>query len=170
MNSHKLGPCTLGICMTAVSLAGCGGAGTPVPAARGGASGVRIELLHGGAFSAKYSGRFHVNYCGLVCQDFVFNGTGKASFLFASNESGNARVLPVRHTFNGSAILISSKMPANNIQFRISGALHSACPGPISWKVIGGYGKFAHATGSGSIAFTCNVYNYVDRWSGTIHF
>ncbi|HET9343878.1 MAG TPA: hypothetical protein VFO25_13295 [Candidatus Eremiobacteraceae bacterium] len=40
------------------------------------------------------------------------------------------------------------------------------------FTVISGTGKFVNATGSGTVAFTCNSSNgtYTDHWSGTITF
>jgi hypothetical protein len=48
-----------------------------------------------------------------------------------------------------------------------------ACGGSNTYVVTGGTGRFAHATGSGTITTTCpgpSGHTYTDAWSGTLYY
>ena len=128
----------------------------------------------GGPFSARYAGTETGGNLCLLNDPFKFSGTGSATFLHATSESGS---MVWSHGFNcdlvGSATLTSSNRPHNSVTVRLEYQL----PGcersfkGIPFTVTGGTGRFANATGNGTIRFACQSNGtYTDQWSGTITF
>lgn len=183
MKSLHIGHYALSFCAMAALLAGCGGSQEPI-----GASGVnamnpgplRIEPLGGSAFSGGYSGSFSFTTChGLKSKAvFRFSGTGLASFLGPSREHGILRSHQYFRPYDctpwkGKVILTSSKDPSNAISMSLTerGPTPNPCQS-YPYNVTGGTGKFANATGSGTVALTCHGFRgqYSDQWSGTLNF
>ena len=175
--------CTLSICAAIAMLGGCNNAATvPTPGsdvATGGAADLHRhkneERMGGGAFNGGYSGTAKSRSCVFHGYDgqFKFTGAGAVSFLGQSEESGNLRWNGPRATCSGWAghvVLRSSKYPRVRIKMQVSGRAYSSCPTTLSYTVTGGTGRFYHATGSGTVAFTCSGSAYSDQWSGTISF
>ena len=126
----------------------------------------------GGSFQAGYAGAETGGYSCLLSHPFKFSGTGSAAFLHASSESGSM-VWGHGYTcdMQGSATLTSTNHPRNSVTVRLEYEL----PGcersfrGIPFTVIGGTGRFANATGSGTIQLSCHSNGtYTDKWSGTI--
>jgi hypothetical protein len=70
---------------------------------------------------------------------------------------------------NGTATLTSSVNPANSITVSLAPEYHSWCS-TGSYRVTGGTGSFAGATGSGTVTFACSMFpsTYTDQWKGTL--
>jgi len=161
--------------LSAVALASCGGSQTPtatqLPTVTNAAT-ARIEPAHGGAFTANYSGTYEYGPCGTDCEESDFGGHGRASFLGKSTE-GVTLTLYAGHDVTGPATLTSTRIPSNSVSFQLTGGQTLPCPGvggTLSWTVTGGTGKFAQATGSGTMTFKCVPSGYSDEWSGTLSF
>ncbi len=105
--------------------------------------------------------------------NFDMSGTGEASFLGASTEWGSLVsyvYVPGAYncgTWQGQVILTSRKHPKDYLAMQVLDG--TPCKKPFSYSVVGGYGKFQGATGSGTVLFTCKK-NYSDRWAGTIDY
>ena len=135
----------------------------------------------GGAFSASYSGNYHLTKCNLQRHkkgSFTFTGSGSGAFIHSSTENGlmsGSSSAPCIYT--GTAALTSTLHPRNSITVVL--ALHyfllnDPCTSKgqqVTFRVLGGTGRFANATGNGTVAFSCNSNGtYTDHWSGTITF
>lgn len=156
------------VLIACIVLAGCAGSvrGVAPPSS---SSNVRVAPAHGGAFSGAYSGQSTYRRCGKRFGEFVFSGSGSASFLGRSVESGTIDdyIYSTCSTWQGQVFLQSSKHPDNSLSIAVYDG--TPCKKPFKYSVVAGYGKFAGATGSGSVLFTCTK-NYTDRWSGTLNF
>ena len=128
----------------------------------------------GGAFSASYAGTETGGNSCLLSQHFKFSGTGSATFLHASSESGEM-VWGRGFTCDllGRATLTSTTHPHNTVTVELEYNLPGceASMHPMTFRVIGGTGRFANAKGSGSVRFSCHTGGtYSDKWSGTLTF
>jgi hypothetical protein len=118
-------------------------------------------------FDAAYSGQFACKpdgSMGHIGVWAVFHGRGKASLLHGSQEQ---IVYPNCGSY-GTFMLWRSPYKAS-----IHGYLVGAECSMDTYTVTGGTGKFAKATGIGTVTFTClgrNYSAYTDRWSGKIGF
>jgi len=129
----------------------------------------------GGAFSGAYAGY----YVGGSCNTrFGFTGSGSASFIHASTESGSmGPSLGMSCLFNGSVTIKNNFRPSNSITI-VLGQSGLPCSSRtrilgIPFTVASGTGRFINATGSGKVRFTCGSgisRTYTDQWSGTITF
>lgn len=137
----------------------------------------------GGAFSAGYAGSDTLLACHVPDGQgsFKFSGTGTGTFIHTSNEQGSMSGNVFEGCgWTGSATLSSASHPRNSIIVNLSlarpglGGFNTPCNThgkKITFSVSGGTGRFALATGSGTVMFTCNSNgSYTDRWSGTITF
>jgi hypothetical protein len=130
----------------------------------------------GGSFSASYSGTYSLSFiCGQNPQGyFKVSGTGSASFLHRSTEAGSMYVKDRCGYWLGTGTLTSSHNPRNTITVWLRSVAigsESPCYNPrgVQFSVTGGTGKFAHATGSGTVRFVCNNNGtYTDHWTGTV--
>jgi hypothetical protein len=163
-------------------LVGCSGGPSSTPSAPSSAAGLRQLGLGvparaaGGPFSAAYSGRYTLVGCGPNFPGtFKLSGTGTASFLHRSQESallyGNFCA-----GWSGGATLTSFKHSNNSISASVHwGGFHRGipCGANDTWEftVTGGTGKFAAATGSGTVTITCKSSGtYTDTWTGTLQY
>ncbi len=68
----------------------------------------------------------------------------------------------------------SKEDPANSITMALESESAACVRGPatMTFTIKGGTGKFAQATGSGTVVFRCFGFRgtYTDTWSGTIKF
>jgi hypothetical protein len=137
---------------------------------------------NGGAFSGAYSGGYSLTLCVSGYRghegSFTFKGSGNASFLHGSTESGVMKRGKINQNlcvgWGGTATLSSSRNPQNQIVMDIfshSATIDSPCGHVFYYSVTGGSGKFANASGSGTVSFTCSgSTSYTDRWSGTLNY
>lgn len=175
----------LSICVAAVLLSGCGGplgarsaADALIPGAVG------AVAAHGGVFSANYSGTVKI---AVVNNDhhykFTFDGTGVASFLGPSRETGTLyENCTLGCDGKGVLTLRSSKHQKAAIFMNVewSGPVTYAgmCLPNAQYTVNRGKRRFYGATGDGVVTFTCSggsfggsgSYTYSDQWSGTLDF
>lgn len=134
----------------------------------------------GGAFSASYAGSDGFNTCPTMngSSFFNFSGSGSGSFIHSSTETGSMTVSG-NCIWNGTAVLKNSAHARNTITMNLAfssdnGVFGDPCHPKgqkhVQFSVLSGTGKFAHATGSGTVAFACHNGKYTDKWSGTITF
>ena len=137
----------------------------------------------GGQFSPAYAGSYSFTKCLGTQQpgSFSFQGTGSGQFIFKSSETGSMQAVDQggQCKWTGKATLANTLRPKNSITFRLTGARilgtylppcgsNSKAP---SYTVTGGTGKFAHASGSGIVKFTCKSDGtYTDQWVGMLQF
>lgn len=153
----------------AILLAGCGGSQVTGLSPSQQFVNSATSPLSGGAFSASYSGQYSVHDCGFGCNRWEFRGSGPAKFLGHSRERMRwFFILDARRRANG-ATLTSYHSKTDGIKVTIN--LTNQCASN-SYVVTGGTGRFAHATGSGTISTTCNVseMTYSDSWTGTLYY
>jgi len=129
-----------------------------------------VRLPRGGVFSGSYAGDDSLVGCTKnKYGSFNFSGSGSAKFLNRGVETGSMQGHPILKgcLFIGGAMLRSRGHPGNWVTFRLIGPpCHS-----VNYGVVSGAGKFVHATGSGTVTFTCiGSSQYTDAWSGTLTF
>lgn len=132
---------------------------------------------NGGAFSVNDSGDYRRTGCGPVGAGvFIFGGSGAGTFIHRNRESGSMTSAKNSCKFSGTATMVSKKRPADSITTVIASSslpcFHSHAT-TMTFTISGGTGRFAQATGSGTVVFTCGPANtgiYNDEWSGTITF
>ena len=162
-------------------LASCGGQSSTfqVPATFGTltfpAQLAEISPEHGGSFSANASGALSVIACSATKEgSLTFSGTGEASFLHRMKESGST--YGGRHPCyeHGKATLVAVSKPSDTVTVKLSGEEFFFCKidRSLGFTVTRGTGRFSHATGSGTVTFTCHPKSgmYTDVWSGTLNF
>jgi len=135
----------------------------------------------GGPFSATFMGHFRLNGCHVPDGEghFTFEGFGSGSFIHGATESGlmNGDVY-TGCPWNGSATLQSTRRTQNSIIMSLSlqPFFHGNDPcnpgrRQVMFTISGGTGRFANATGSGIVVFTCHTDgSFTDQWSGNITF
>lgn len=176
MKSLNPSPRALSVCATALLLASCGGGqvaglSSTQQFANSTESKLAASRLSGGTFKASYSGHYlrYSDHEGVL---YEFRGSGAASFLHRSHERFRwAFVLGLSgKTSSYTITLKSSKSPTDRIKVTV-GQPPAPC-GSNSYVVTGGHGRFAHATGSGTINITCKSsdYTYTDAWTGTLYY
>ena len=166
-------------------LASCGSGSPSLLAHSSGVSGTpqaqSMLPSRGGAFRAAYAGTYTLGTCSAVHHNgsFQFSGTGSASFLYKSSEMGTmySYYIPTGcGGWGGSAVLTNTRHPRDSITVSLHGRGSQyayPCTGGqnlCSFSVTGGAGRFAHATGSGTVKMTYNNGTYTDAWSGTLQF
>jgi len=125
------------------------------------------------------SGRFSDNLCRLtkpIGGIFNFSGSGVGTFIHGNTESG---ALSAHYcAWSGLDTISSVAHPRNSITMALSVTSHdygtpcNLLPTKTHFTVSSGTGRFANATGGGSVVFTCDfrANTYTDKWSGTITF
>jgi hypothetical protein len=142
-----------------------------------------LGALGGGTFKASYTGDYSLVGCvgGVHWHrgEFAISGSGKASFLRKSTEQGQMSRGIINEKicvgWGGNATLTSIHDAANSIYVDLNDRnfVQSPCGQAVSFGVISGTGKFARATGSGTVTFQCSGSGsgqYTDQWAGTITF
>jgi len=168
--------------LAVTSLAACGGVepGNALAPLQNSAKTHPLGKGQGGTFTANYSGiyNYNVTWGQANCKIGLFSGNGTASFLGNSTESIDSRYcegLTINQSF-ARATLTDASNSKNYIKLGMEQAFFP-CFSPnyntSSWKVRGGGGKFANASGSGTVTFTCTHYtdkqnSYSDKWSGKL--
>ena len=182
----NLGPSTLGACIAAILLAGCGQSNGALPQSNAGTLSMRLgqatstlaqPAAGGGAFSGGYSGTEKFRGCtpGRQSGSFKFIGSGKVSFLGRSKETGHLTAGAASSCgWEGAVVLQSSKQQRNRIKMKLEGYVPvNPCAQPLSYTVTGGTGRYSNAKGAGTVAISCldgSSGTYSDQWSGTISF
>ena len=173
----------LAVVMSTALIASCGGGSPSLLNQSAGVDGTSqaqsIFPARGGAFSASYSGTYTFTPCvhGKINGAFGFSGAGSASFLRKSSEMGGLGSSNLTcGSWSGSAVLSSTRHPDDTITVSLSGGDLGHPPpcslGHCNFSVTAGTGRFAHATGSGTMHMSLNrgSNTYSDTWSGTLQF
>jgi hypothetical protein len=152
--------------------AGCSGGSSSLPARSGSSAAVEAQSVlpqRGGAFNASFNGTYT-----RFGSEYRFRGGGTASFPHVAAESGYEDLHCAPNCYpEGSDTITSDKNRANSIEVSLSGAYRGHFCGTLNWTVSRGTGKFANATGSGTMSSTCGGSvrgTYTNTWSGTINF
>jgi len=132
----------------------------------------------GGSFGVSDSGRYRLTRCAPPggFGAFAFNGSGSGNFIHNENETGQMESNDAFcDGWHGFATLTNAAHPRNSIKMNLSSATKSTPCTPLghvtTFTITGGTGRFANASGSGTVAFGCNSNGtYTDKWSGTITF
>jgi hypothetical protein len=133
----------------------------------------------GGRFNATYSGTSKRSRCGGAPGYFDFSGSGMGSFIQSSTEVGSMTSGSGNCEWNGTATFTSSLHPRNSITVALflstSGLgnvpCHPRLNNIVKFTVASGTGRFADATGRGTVVFHCHINgNYSDDWAGSISF
>jgi hypothetical protein len=131
----------------------------------------------GGAFAAHYAGKFSMTSCTASANGhFTFSGKGSGSFIHLSSEKGHMvdKRFSVRCVWSGTATLVSRRQPGSSVTVTLGlndGSRTNPCNNSVGFVVKSGTGKFAKASGYGTVTFTCSGTNaYTDQWSGTLTF
>lgn len=156
---------------------GCGGSSSPVSQPLGLNRMSQLQSVSpaaGGSFSASYSGKYTLRGNNKPFE-YTFQGIGKGSFINKSTEAGEIFYYCGLHGCfiqSGShATLTSRRNDANTINITFPFDKIFSCGTRVAWYVTGGTGMFAHATGSGTVTFTCHTgRTYTDTWKGTLYF
>jgi len=101
---------------------------------------------------------------------FDFNGAGDASFIGKSTEWGQFVYYAesgCSGDWAGTVVMTSSKRAEDYLAMELYSG--QPCKKKFTYAVVGGFGKFKGATGSGTVLFTCKR-NYTDQWSGTLSY
>ena len=131
----------------------------------------------GGSFSVNDSGNYSRSGCGpFGAGHFSFSGSGVGTFIHGNKESGSMGSAKGQCVFTGTAKIVSKRLPANSIAMTLGSStlpcFHTRST-TMTFTINGGTGRFAQATGSGTVVITCgpaNAGTYTDVWSGTIRF
>lgn len=158
-------------------LAGCGGTQTPIGHPGGSVSSLWSIQRHsaGGAFNARFSGRF-TSACGQYGPSlWKFRGEGRASFLGASRERGYFKlVFSHACTIDSGEAILRSKSSGDKVRVSFSATQYALCSGSgaVPYQVHGGTGKFSGATGGGTVSFSCSGFShkYTDSWAGALYY
>ena len=159
--------------IAAIILTGC----TEVPSVPTHALTQRTDLPDGGGtFSVTDSGKYTSSGCGPFGPGhFSFGGSGVGTFIRRNKETGSLSSAKFNCKFSGEATMVSKANQANSISMALESSslpcYHTA--GSWTFTINGGTGRFAQATGSGTVAIRCSIANpgtYTDVWSGTIRF
>lgn len=132
----------------------------------------------GGAFTAQYSGpySFAPGCTASANGHLKFSGSGHASYLHRSTESGKmtGKLHGSRCVWSGKTTLTASRRSRNSVTFSLGlngSQYHNPCNNAVGFVVKRGTGKFANATGNGTVTFSCTDSGfYLDKWSGTLTF
>lgn len=152
-------------------LAGCSGTSFPPAVATSHA----MTNYRGGAFSGGSSGRYTFLDCAASANGYLkFLGGGHASYLGYDTENGKIRGqrLGNQCVWSGSATLTSRRRGHSTVTFGLSlkgSRHHNPCGDAVSYVVKQGTGKFANASGVGTVTFDCSD-SYLDAWTGTLNF
>ncbi|HET6275627.1 MAG TPA: hypothetical protein VFE16_06835 [Candidatus Cybelea sp.] len=155
-----------------VLFAGC--SGTTVPQSTKGA-----QRETGGGFVAQYDGGFTSVQCSLGTSGrFTFGGAGRAEYARTSTEIGKLTAHPTAGIcqWNGEGRFASKRHPADSIVVTLSlddGIGFGPCTDGVNYVVKRGTGRFARASGSGTLLFVCTGAGHgtqIDSWSGTLTF
>jgi hypothetical protein len=159
--------------VVALLVSACSGA--PVaPATSTGAAAHRKTPNGGGAFTAETSGNYTFSDCSASANGHLkFRGSGRASYLHRVNESGavKGKNYPPHCVWSGTATLTSRHHKMNSVTFSLglNGSRYSnPCNNALGYVVKRGTGKFAKASGYGTVAFSCTDSGYLATWSGTL--
>ncbi|HZV76314.1 MAG TPA: hypothetical protein VFF63_00990 [Candidatus Babeliales bacterium] len=139
-----------------------------------------VTAAGGGAFTARHDGYVPVSSRCTAHRNgrFEFSGDGFAKFFHKNWERGSMTDKRGGNdcSWSGTAMLSVEGHAGNSITvtLRLANGSKDPCAQSrtfMAFVVTSGTGRFAHATGSGSITFECLGSNgYHDDWSGTITF
>ncbi|MBV8068029.1 MAG: hypothetical protein JO113_08620 [Candidatus Eremiobacteraeota bacterium] len=155
------------VCVAAMMLAGCGG-----PEAQGWnaplqssakLSSESFKPAAGGSFTASYTGTYKKS-CKINC-GIVFRGTGSGTFIHRSRLNGG---FSPGISGCGGFTFKSMKHPADT--FNVATA-PCRFPGVGHYKVQGGTGEFASASGRGKYSIQKHSnHTFTASWMGTLNF
>lgn len=175
MNSLSLSRYALSVCLAGVLVVGCGGPqaqGWNAPSPLQSSAKMSSEYLKratGGAFTAHYAGTVKET-CGMFVCGLDFHGTGSGTFIGRSRLKGSASCF---HKAGKGYFTFRSKRQRTDA-FTVT---FIGCPRRKSnlFTVTGGEGKFANASGNGTVQFVFSnnssvTFPFTSSWTGTLNF
>lgn len=168
LSAHlKLSRYAFSVCSAAVLLSGCGGPQTqgwnalsPLqPSTK-----LSGDSLKGGSFTGSYAGKYESG-CSFVC--FTdYHGKGSGTFIGRSRLKGEVFNSCCPSSCGGGFTFRSKRHPAD--AFTVS----ASCGETASYTVTGGKGKFAGASGGGTVSFSVDNSNdtFTSSWTGTLYY
>lgn len=133
-----------------------------------------VRPLSGGTFTATYKGKIETHYQSSQSQIINFVGKGNATFLGKSKE--DLTIECFYQTSRGTIcegftdVLKGKHKNALSMVWDESSAPYYPCGSTYAWTAYGGSGKFARATGGGSVTLSCSGNKYSTSWSGTLNY
>lgn len=126
-----------------------------------------LKRALGGSFTASYLGEYtYHNYVDFSV--FSLHGGGRGTFIGSSSLKGGFEC--GRYFYGGRFTFRSTKHPVDSFRARLKPG-GTYCPGG-SYTVTGGKGKFANASGGGTVSFFFDYLNhtFTSSWTGTLNF
>jgi hypothetical protein len=167
MKSLSLSCRALSFCVLGVLFVSCGGPqaqGWNAPSALQSSAKLNSQSLKpaaGGSFTASYAGSY-VKSCVINC-GLNFHGTGSGTFIHRGRLKGG---FFIALSGCGGFTFKSMKRPADT--FNVTGPCHF---GRGRYKVEGGTGKFANASGRGEVSIQKHSnHTFTSSWTGTLNF
>jgi hypothetical protein len=124
-----------------------------------------LKKATGGTFTASYVGSYG-SQCGAGICTTVFYGRGGGTFIGRSRLRG--KEISDLSGCSGGFKFQSRKHRADTFRAVVS----CIGNGPYNFTVYGGTGKFANASGGGTVSFSFvgSAYTFTSSWTGTLYY
>lgn len=127
----------------------------------------------GGPFTASYSGRGIIGCYGDIDYSFTLKGEGYGTFVQASTLLSGYGLCQEKITWHDTFTITSTSQSGDSINVSVSGK-PTVCEHDDklqgSYTISGGSGKFASATGSGSVTLHLGKRHFQAHFNGTLTF
>ena len=161
---YKLTACSV---LIATVLTGCRGGQSVISPLAGSSASILPDERQPSAFRAHYRG--FIKPLGNCPFSSAFRGVGSASVPGMNRELIEFFEVRNKYCYPDGEFISLRIVGHPRDQLFFSFDLYP-CYSPVHFTVLGGRGRFRHATGSGTATFHCNYPKYSDKWVGTITF